>query len=143
MASDYDETLNKRGDILKQLSAGMMILEMFNMESIPFILCVFDLNTLKFKQISKSCFPILGYTVEEMESKIFSEFVMTDEDIKRSIKQVDDNLIHGEIINAFKNTYYHADGIHAVNMTWFGSANNSGLSFNFGIPGKKLKIENG
>lgn len=141
MAKSYSETLNNRDGILRKITAGMMVLEMFNMEDIPFILCVFDLKTLRFKQISKSCYPILGYTVEEMESKVFSDFVISAEDIKKSIEQVDNNLFLGKSINAFQNTYYHADGIHAVNMTWFGSGNNSGLSFNFGVPGEKFKIE--
>lgn len=141
MAKEYTNTIEQRNTIFKQLQAGMMILDLMKIESLPFILCVFDLKTLKFHQMSNSCIQILGWTPKQMESKHFGEFIYEDIHVEEALTEIERIEKENSTVHDFKNIYRHADGIHGVHMTWYSGANNSGFNFCFSVPGKKFKIK--
>ena len=121
--------------LLKKMAIGTTALSMFENEQLPFFLCVFDLERLEFLTVSKSCFSILGYTQQEMEGGKFIDFIADEQEAKKGLEAIDDNLKTGVDLVGFQNNYKHKDS-SIVNIIWYTGKGKDSKTFAIGIPKK-------
>lgn len=69
-----------------------------------------------FKMLSPAFTKTLGWSVDEMTTRPFTSFVHPD-DIDRTIKEVERQIVDGEPVLQFENRYLHKDGTYRV-LSW-------------------------
>lgn len=132
MDKDLSNLIRERNKINRLIEIGSAIMRVFDNESLPFFMCIFDIDTLRFVSVSTNCFRIFGYTVEEMEGEVFTKFTV-ESDIKKSIETVDINKKLKVTISDFQNTYMHKDGKTKIKLHWFSDKATENHTFCFAI----------
>ena len=135
MEEQIQKAIKQREQLLKKMAIGTTALSMFENEQLPFFLCVFDLERLEFLTVSKSCFSILGYTQQEMEGGKFIDFIANEQEAKKGLEAIDDNLKTGVDLVGFQNNYKHKDG-SIVKIIWYTGKGQDSKTFAIGIPKK-------
>ena len=133
MEEDFLKTLQVRTELMKKLAIGQTALQIFDNESLPFFLCVFDLETLEFLTVSKSCKKVLGYDQSEMEGEKFLKFMANNIEAKKGLDAIDENLEKGKNVSGFKNNYKHKNG-SIVEIIWYTGKGKDSKTFAIGIP---------
>jgi len=132
MEEHLKEEIKERERLLKKFAIGSTAMALFENEKLPFFLCVFDLERLEFLTVSKSCFSILGYTQQEMEGGKFVDFIASEQEGKRGLKAIDENLKTGADLTGFQNNYKHKNG-SIVEIIWYTGKGKDSKTFAIGI----------
>lgn len=140
MEKSLQKIIQNRNKILRPLNIGMAAMRLFQNEEVPIILAYFDLRTIQFIAISDSVINILGYSPSEMEGVSFTNFVLNEQEIVKSISVVNDNLMDARPVKGFRNTYRHADGKNVVPINWFADGSIDGRTFCIGFPDDPVPI---
>ena len=69
-----------------------------------------------FKELSPAFTRTLGWSIEEMTTKPFTDFVHPD-DLEATMKEVERQVVAGEPVLQFENRYRHKDGTYRV-LSW-------------------------
>ena len=90
------------------------------------LLCIADSDGY-FKVVSPAFALALGWTVDELTSRPYAEFIHPD-DIEATRREVQDQLAHGAPVVEFENRYRHKDGTYHV-LSWKSVPQEGGLLY--------------
>ena len=91
-----------------------------NDPDLPFLICMFDMGSLIFREMGVSSIRILGYNPSQMIGRAIHHF-MDANDFSRSMEEVRENSKSGNPVRGFVNTY-HCGKDHPKkyqNILWF------------------------
>ena len=125
----------------KFVKFGVGVTRMLGDMDSPFFVTLFNLQTKEFVYVSENSSKILGYDHSELEGTNYESYLVHADDFISGSEAIEERK-EGEVsVSGFVNTYRHADGIHGVELEWYGEPSDGVEVFCIAIPRRKIKIK--